>query len=115
MSIVSFFILLMSVQANNRRPQDQVTAGEEDDKIIAVLNDDKRMNHIKTVEDLGEHMQKELAYYFEHYKDLKKPGTGEVKGFFGSEEAHKIISECEGRYNTDYAPKRMPNGGRYQY
>lgn len=82
-----------------------IDGGEEDDKVIAVLNDDKRMNHIKTVEDLGEHMQKELAYYFEHYKDLKKPGTGEVKGFLNSEEAHKTIAECEQRYNTDYAPK----------
>ena len=82
-----------------------VDGGEEDDKIIAVLNDDKRMNHINSLADLGEHMQKELAYYFEHYKDLKKPGTGEVKGFLDASEAHKVIEECEERYNKDYAPQ----------
>src|SRR3989338_7539129 len=56
--------------------------GEDDDKVICVLNDDKRMDHIKTLADFGEHFQKETAYYFEHYKDLKKPGTCKVKGFF---------------------------------
>lgn len=79
--------------------------GETDDKIIAVLNDDKRADHIKTYEDLGEYFQKETSYYREHYKDLKKPGSCKVEGFFGIEEAHKIMEECIDRYTTDYAPK----------
>lgn len=79
--------------------------GEQDDKVIAVLNDDKRMDHIKTVEDLGEYFVKETTYYWEHYKDLKKPGTCKVEGFFGIDEANKIITECAERYQKDYAPK----------
>ncbi|MBP9686296.1 MAG: inorganic diphosphatase [Candidatus Doudnabacteria bacterium] len=79
--------------------------GEQDDKVIAVLSEDKRMDHIKTVEDLGEYFVTETTYYWEHYKDLKKPGTCKVEGFFGTEEAHKIIAECMTRYQTDYAPK----------
>lgn len=79
--------------------------GEQDDKVIAVLNDDKRMDHIKTVEDLGEYFVKETTYYWEHYKDLKKPGTCKVEGFFGVDEANKIITECAERYQKDYAPK----------
>lgn len=79
--------------------------GEIDDKVVTVLNDDKRVDHIKTVEDLGEHFIKETTYYFEHYKDLKKPGTCKVIGFFGIDEAVKIIDECAERYQTDYAPK----------
>ncbi|GIR75197.1 MAG: hypothetical protein CM15mP77_3540 [Synechococcus sp.] len=59
--------------------------GEVDDKVIAVLADDKRMDHIKSFEDLGEHWKKETTYYWEHYKDLKKPGTCSVNGFFGTE------------------------------
>ena len=47
--------------------------GEVDDKVIAVLADDKRMDHIKSFEDLGDHWKKETTYYWEHYKDLKKP------------------------------------------
>ncbi len=79
--------------------------GERDDKVIAVLNDDRRMDHIKSVEDLGQYFITETTYYWEHYKDLKKPGTCKVEGFFGVDEAKKIISECAARYTTDYAPK----------
>ncbi len=79
--------------------------GERDDKIITVLSDDKRMGHINSLSDLGEHWQKELQHYFEHYKDLKKPGTCKVLGFFDKDEAFKIIAECEERYQKEYLPK----------
>jgi inorganic pyrophosphatase len=52
--------------------------GEVDDKVIAVLADDKRM---------------------------KKPGTCRVNGFFDNTEAVKIIKECEARYMETIAPK----------
>lgn len=82
-----------------------IDGGEVDDKVIAVINDDKRTNHIKSIEDLGEQFIKETTYYWEHYKDLKKPGTGKVEGFFGVEEAVRIIKECEERYVQEYLPK----------
>ena len=40
--------------------------GEVDDNIIAVLADDKRMDHISSFEDLGDHWLKETKYYWEH-------------------------------------------------
>ncbi|MDD5769408.1 MAG: inorganic diphosphatase [Candidatus Gracilibacteria bacterium] len=80
-------------------------SGEVDDKVIAVVNDDKRNSHIKSIDDLGEQFIKETTYYWEHYKDLKKPGTCKVEGFFGVEEAVKIIKECEERYVKEYLPK----------
>ncbi|MCA9378146.1 inorganic diphosphatase [Candidatus Peregrinibacteria bacterium] len=79
--------------------------GEVDDKVIGVLADDKRMDHITSYEQLGAHWLKETQYYWEHYKDLKKPGTCKVNGFFGAEEAVKIIKECEERYMKEYLPK----------
>ncbi len=79
--------------------------GERDDKIITVLSDDKRMDHINSFEDLGDHWQKETQHYFEHYKDLKKPGTCKVLGFFGVDEAKTIVAECIERYNKEYKPK----------
>jgi inorganic pyrophosphatase len=79
--------------------------GERDDKIITVLSDDKRMDHIESYTDLGEHWQKETQHYFEHYKDLKKPGTCKVLGFFDTKEAHDIIEECMARYEKEYKPK----------
>jgi inorganic pyrophosphatase len=74
--------------------------GEVDDKVIAVLADDKRMDHITSYSQLGDHWLKETQYYWEHYKDLKKPGTCRVNGFFDAEEAVRIIRECESRYKT---------------
>jgi len=79
--------------------------GEVDDKVIAVLADDKRMDHISTFEDMGEHWIKETTYYWEHYKDLKKPGTCTVNGFFGINEAIKVIDACEERYKQEIDPK----------
>ena len=79
--------------------------GEVDDKVIAVLSDDKRVDHIKTFNDLGEHWLKETKYYWEHYKDLKKPGTCRVNGFFGIADAIKTIEECEDRYKKVIEPK----------
>jgi inorganic pyrophosphatase len=82
-----------------------IDGGEVDDKVIAVLHDDKRVDHIRALEDLGEYFQTETRYYWEHYKDLKKPGTGEVKGFFGVDTAVEVINECKQRYDEEYASK----------
>jgi inorganic pyrophosphatase len=79
--------------------------GEIDDKIIAVLADDRRSDHIQSVDDLGEQFKKETIYYWEHIKYLKKPGTGVTKGFFDKAEAMKIVKECEVRYQEIYLKK----------
>ena len=78
--------------------------GEVDDKVIGVIADDKRMDHIKSFEQLGKHWIKETTYYWEHYKDLKKPGTCTVNGFFGIEKAVEIIKSCEERYLSEIDP-----------
>ena len=78
--------------------------GEVDDKVIGVIADDKRMDHIKSFEQLGNHWINETTYYWEHYKDLKKPGTCNVNGFFGVEKAVDIIKSCEERYLSEIDP-----------
>jgi len=82
-----------------------VDGGEVDDKIIAVLNDDRRSDHINTVEDLGEYFKTETKYFWENVKALKKAGTGVVETFYGKEEAIKVLHECSEKYNKEYAPK----------
>lgn len=78
------------------------TDGDEaDDKVIAVLKDDKRVDHIKTYKDLGEYWLKETIYYWEHYKDLKKPGTCKVEGVYEIKAAKDIIDECIERYKKE--------------
>lgn len=82
-----------------------VDGGEVDDKIIAVLSDDKRADHITHVDQLGEYFKKETTYFWENLKALKKPGTGVVETFHGPEEAMKVIKECIEKYQKEYAPK----------
>jgi inorganic pyrophosphatase len=82
-----------------------VDGGEVDDKIIGVLKDDKRSDHIKHVDDLGEYFKTETKYFWENVKALKKPGTGVVESFYGPEEAIKVLAECTEKYNKEYAPK----------
>lgn len=79
--------------------------GERDDKVITVLADDKRMDHITSYQDLWAHWAKELEHYFEFYKHLKKPGTCKPLWFYDADEAVKIVEECEKRYVTEYLPK----------
>jgi inorganic pyrophosphatase len=56
------------------------------------------MDHITSFEQLGAHWKTETQYYWEHYKDLKKPGTCKVNGFLDVPAAVEIIKECEQRY-----------------
>lgn len=81
-----------------------IDSEEIDDKVITVLNDDKRMDHINTLEQLGDHTIKEMQHYFEHYKDLKKPGLCKVLGFENADSAIHAIKDCAERYNRDYLP-----------
>ena len=69
-----------------------VDDGEVDDKIIAVVDDDRNNGDaVKTLEDLPKRWFEQVEFHFNHYKDLKKPGTTTVKGFFGVDEATKVI------------------------
>jgi inorganic pyrophosphatase len=82
-----------------------IDGGEVDDKIIGVLADDKRVEHIKSIDDLGEYFKKETKYYWENYKALKKPGTGVVGEFVSVADAATIVRESAQRYEKEYKPK----------
>lgn len=79
--------------------------GEVDDKIIAVLADDKRVDHIASIDDLGEYFKKQTKYFWENYKALKKPGTGQVNEFLDKKTALDVVRESMERYEKDYKPK----------
>lgn len=76
--------------------------GEMDHKVVAVPNDDRELgNEIIALSDLPEQLIKQLEYHFSHYKDLKKPGTTNVKGWGDIESAKATIAECQTRWNED--------------
>jgi inorganic pyrophosphatase len=75
--------------------------GEMDHKVVVVPADDRHNgNSIKTLADLGEQWQKIIEHHFNHYKDLKKPGSTKVLGWGDASDAVKIIKECIGRYSA---------------
>lgn len=77
-------------------------AGEMDHKVICVPADDRHTgDSIKTLSDLGDQWQKQIAHHFTHYKDLKKPDSTKVLGFGDAVEAHKVINDCIDRWSTD--------------
>lgn len=75
--------------------------GEGDHKVIAVPADNRNNgNMINSVDDLGKRWKEKIEFHFNHYKDLKKPGTTKVLGWGDVEEAKKMINECIERFNS---------------
>lgn len=75
--------------------------GEVDDKVVAVPSDDRNTgNAVKTLADLPEQLLKQIEFHFNHYKDLKKPGTTVVKSWGDREEAKQVIHESIERWNN---------------
>ena len=56
-------------------------------------------NAINSLEDLPSQLLKQIEHHFNHYKDLKKPGSTVVKGFGDVERAKQIIRESIIRWN----------------
>ena len=73
--------------------------GEMDHKIIVVPADDRNVGKaITSIDDLHDQWKMKIEHHFNHYKDLKKPGSTKVLGWGDAEEAKKIIAECVERY-----------------
>lgn len=76
-----------------------VDDGDNDHKIVVVPADDRHSgDKIKSVDDLGVQWKKQVEHHFNHYKDLKKPGSTKVTGWGDIEAAKKIIEESIARY-----------------
>lgn len=75
---------------------------EMDHKVIAVPADDRNGRPLTSYTELGEKWMKQIEYHFNHYKDLKKPGSTKVLGFGDATEAWKTIEECIERHTRDF-------------
>ena len=67
--------------------------GGSDAKVIAVLEKDKRWEHIQDIGDIPEFTKKEIEHFFEHYKDLEPGKWVKTEGWQGRAEAEKIVEE----------------------
>ena len=76
-----------------------VDGGEVDDKIICVPADDRNNgDKYQKLEDLPEQLIKQIEFHFNHYRDLKKAGSTEVKEFADVKTAKKVIKDSIERY-----------------
>ena len=74
---------------------------EVDDKVIVVPADDRNTgNAINSLEDVPPQLLKQIEHHFNHYKDLKKPGSTVVKGFGDAARAKEIIRAAIERWNN---------------
>ena len=77
-----------------------VDDGEVDDKIICVPADDRNNgDRYNSLEDLPKRLIEQIKFHFNHYKDLKKPGTTKVEKFGNVEEAKTVIADAIKRWN----------------
>lgn len=74
---------------------------EMDHKIICVPEDDRHYGELASLDDLSEKLTQQIEHHFNHYKDLKKPGTTKVLGYGNIEDAKKIIKESVQRYKDE--------------
>jgi len=71
---------------------------KSDDKVLAVPTGDPRYANYNDLDDLPEHILKEIAYLFETYKVLEGKQV-EVLGWEKSEGAKKVIKRCQELFN----------------
>ena len=76
-----------------------VDDGEVDDKIICVPADDRNNGDCySSLSDLPKRTLEQIEFHFNHYKDLKKPGTTKVEKFGDIEEAKTVIKDAIKRW-----------------
>ena len=68
---------------------------------MAVLSKDPRWAHIQDVDDLAEYTKKEIAHFFEHYKDLEPNKWVKVDAWGDAAEAQRILDEAIERFKND--------------
>lgn len=74
--------------------------GEHDHKIVCVPEDDRNTgNAMKSLDDLHEQWKLKIEHHFNHYKDLKKPGSTKVLGWGDAKEAAQVIRDCQKRWD----------------
>jgi len=73
-----------------------------DDKVIAVPVDDPRFANMKDVNDIPEHMKKEIKEFFETYKRLEPKKWVKVKNWETAQKAKDSIKEAVENYKKKF-------------
>lgn len=74
-----------------------IDGGKVDEKIIAIPFSDPTYSAYKELNELPEHISREISHFFEVYKMLENKDTS-VNEVLGREEAEKVIESCIAAY-----------------
>lgn len=78
-----------------------IDSGEPDAKILCVQAKNPRFDTIKDLKDIEQwqpHLLKEVAHFFEHYKDLQGKKVDVSKGWSGASAAYDEIKKAAAAY-----------------
>lgn len=78
--------------------------GAPDDKILAVPSTDPIFDTYYDLDDVNKHFLKEIAHFFQTYKQLEANGEIEPLGWVGADEAKKHIMHAINLYKEKYPP-----------
>lgn len=82
---------------------EMIDNGEIDHKIITVNDKDPRFKHVNSIEDLPPYEIKDLQTFMETYKYAQTgPGTVQIPGFKGKEEAYEFIRQSMEEYKKKF-------------
>lgn len=69
-----------------------------DAKVLCVLSNDPRWDHINDLEDLRPHFRAEIHHFFEAYKELEPGKQTTIRGWENRESAIALIAEAKAAY-----------------
>ena len=78
-----------------------IDSGSNDEKIIAIPNDDPTYNQYDDISDLPPHIFEEMKHFFSVYKTLENKETV-VNDIHGKDEAIKIIAQTIEAYKKHF-------------
>jgi len=73
----------------------------EDDKIVAVLMDDPRMEEIQSLDSIPKHSLREIEEFFDTYKHLERGKTTHIVGWADRNTALSTIEDAIKLFNQD--------------
>lgn len=69
----------------------------QDEKLLGVAEKDPRFAQVQTLDDVPPHILKEIAHFFQVYKDLEGKEV-RIDGWKGRDDAERILQESIARY-----------------
>lgn len=69
----------------------------QDEKLLAVPTKDPRWKEVNSLEDIPQHTLKEIAHFFQVYKDLENKKTI-IEGWKDAAFAKQLYEECQKRH-----------------